>query len=224
MPRIAENRRAAEPSSPTQKARRRRILRVARELAAASGLDRVQMQEVARDAEVAIGTLYRYFPSKTHLFTAVMADQVDQLADGAQAGSSGTGDPEGDVYQLLVGATRQLMRHPVLATALLQSANSADATHVPDAARIDATFRQLLLTTLGWERPTPGDRTAIWLLMQCWYGLLTSSLNGRTSPDEAEADLRTACAMLLDPHARRVADGLEQRTRPTDRTHRRRVS
>jgi AcrR family transcriptional regulator len=196
VPRIAEAREAAAPSSPSQKARHRRILRVAADLAAEKGLDRVQMHEVAKDAGVAIGTLYRYFPSKTYLFTAVMAEQVDRLDSRTPPLRPGQ-TPDDAVYDVLVTASRQLYHRPTLASALLQSQNSAHAAKVPEAGRIDRTFRDLLLRALGATDPTAQDVTAVWLLIQCWYGLLTSALNGRTSLPDAEADLRLACRLLL---------------------------
>lgn len=206
VPRIAEAREAAEPSSPSQRARHRRILRVAAHLAAAKGLDRVQMHEVAKDAGVAIGTLYRYFPSKVHLFTAVMAEQVDNL-DAVTPPKRPDQAPEDAVYDVLVAAGRELLRRPALAAALLQAQNSAHAGHVPDAARIDRTFRDLLLRALGAEDPSAQDVTAVWLVIQCWYGLLTSLLNGRTSPPDAESDLRTACRLLLAGRGGAWTDG-----------------
>ncbi|MGY1812498.1 TetR family transcriptional regulator [Blastococcus sp. SYSU D00820] len=196
MPRIAEPREAAAPSSPSQKARYRRILRVAEDLAADKGLEGVQMHEIAKDAGVAIGTLYRYFPSKTNLFTAVMAEHVDALAERTTAPRPGQSKEEG-VYELLVTAGRQLLRRPRLGQALLHSNSAAHAAKVPDAARSDAAFRALLLRVMGAEPPTSQDVTAVWLLMQCWYGLLISALNGRTSMQDAEADLRVACRLLL---------------------------
>lgn len=81
MPRVAENRPAAEPQSPGQKARYARILSVTARLGAERGLEHVQMHDVAKEAGVAIATLYRYFPSKTHLFTAIMSAQVDHMGD-----------------------------------------------------------------------------------------------------------------------------------------------
>ena len=62
-----------------QEARRRRILDASTRLAAGGGFDAVQMREVAEESEVALGTLYRYFPSKIHLLVAVMQDQLGQL-------------------------------------------------------------------------------------------------------------------------------------------------
>src|SRR3954468_1409112 len=49
----------------SQLARRERILEAAMELAAEGGYDAVQMREVAERADVALGTLYRYFPSRS---------------------------------------------------------------------------------------------------------------------------------------------------------------
>ena len=196
MPRIAEAREAAAPSSPSQLARHRRILRVAADLAAEKGLDGVQMHEVAKDAGVAIGTLYRYFPSKIYLFTAIQAEQVDRLDERIAPPRPGQ-NPEDAVYDVLVTATRELFRRPTLAQALLQAQNSAHAAKVPEAGRTDRKTRDMFLRALGVSEPTAQDVTAVWLLMQCWYGLLTSALNGRTSLPDVEVDLRVACRLLL---------------------------
>ena len=90
MARIASARLSAEPSSPEQHDRRQRILRAAARIGAEKSLERVQMHEVAKAAGVAIGTLYRYFPSKVHLFTGVMAAQVDRLRDQVTEPAPGT--------------------------------------------------------------------------------------------------------------------------------------
>lgn len=176
------------------------MLRAAADLAADKGLERVQMHEVAKDAGVAIGTLYRYFPSKTHLFTAVMAAQVDRL-DAKTFPPKPDVPPEEAVAGLLVQASRDLLRRPLLAMAMLQSANAAHAATVTDAGRIDNAFRDIILRTLGIERPTAQDIALVRLLVQCWYGVLTSSLNGRVSMPDAEADIGLACRLLLAPRS-----------------------
>ncbi|GAA0382336.1 TetR family transcriptional regulator [Microbispora corallina] len=203
MPRIAEARSPAEPSSPEQRARHLRILRAAARMGAEKGLERVQMHDVAKEAGVAIATLYRYFPSKIHLFTAVMAEQIDRFREGAPRPRPGTA-PEDAVSDLMVRASRELVRRPALAVAMIQSMSAAHAASVADAIRIDATFSGIVLDTLGIETPTAQDLTLVRLLLQCWYGLLQSSLNGRVPIEDAEDDIRTACRLLLAPRSNAV--------------------
>lgn len=196
MPRIAEARPAAEPSSDGQKARQRRILRAAAHLAEQEDLDQVQMQDVAREAKVAIATLYRYFPSKTHLFVALLRRQIDRFADVAPDLTAGL-DPRQAVSEVLITAQRQLLLQPAFASVLIDSVNTANAEVVTDAAMVDNAFYDLILRAARLEHPSEGDRRAVRLLVLCWFGVLTTTLNGRMSVDDAETDFRRACDLLL---------------------------
>lgn len=65
---------------------RQRILAAARTLIAEKGLG-VSHEEIARVADVAVGTVYNRFPTKEQLFDALYGDQVDEvvaLAQGAR--------------------------------------------------------------------------------------------------------------------------------------------
>src|SRR5947209_2929468 len=62
-----------------QAARRQRVIEAAMALANAGGYDAVQMRDVAATADVALGTLYRYFPSKDHLLIAAQEDWARAL-------------------------------------------------------------------------------------------------------------------------------------------------
>jgi hypothetical protein len=70
-----------------------------------------------------------------------------------------------------------------------------------DAVKIDTTFREIVLTSLGIEQATVQDVTLVRLLMQCWYGVLQQSLNGRASMADLENDIRLACRLLLAPRS-----------------------
>ncbi|MEB8339576.1 TetR family transcriptional regulator [Streptomyces endophyticus] len=197
MPRIASARPGAEPSSPRQHARRQSILRVASDMAADTGLEGVQMQEVARSAGVAIGTLYRYFPSKTHLFTAAMAEQIEEFGAARPPTPAAPARPEDAVLDALVRATRNLLRRPALATAMIQSSNAARAGTVPDLARVDTGFLDLLVRAWGVAPPTEDQLARLRLLILLWYGVLQSRLNESITPGQADEHLRMACALLL---------------------------
>lgn len=58
---------------------RDRILEAARALVGETGVE-ATMEEIARHAGVAVGTLYRHFPAKEDLVAAVVEDSVAQMA------------------------------------------------------------------------------------------------------------------------------------------------
>jgi AcrR family transcriptional regulator len=63
-----------EALTPNQAARRQRVIDAAMKLAADGGYDAVQMRDVASEAGVALGTIYRYFTSKDHLLAACQVE------------------------------------------------------------------------------------------------------------------------------------------------------
>jgi AcrR family transcriptional regulator len=63
---------------------RRRILEVARAAFAADGLD-LPVREIARRAGMGVATVYRHFPSRQDLISAVLAEQVARCGEEMQA-------------------------------------------------------------------------------------------------------------------------------------------
>ena len=80
--------RAAPPAlsslPPAQRKRWDQIVRAALELLEHGEYDQIQVRDVAQRADVALGTLYRYFASKEHLYAAVMRLWVDSFNRGLQ--------------------------------------------------------------------------------------------------------------------------------------------
>jgi AcrR family transcriptional regulator len=82
---------------------RERITVVARRLIATQGAD-VSMEAIADGAGVAVGTVYRHYPTKADLVEAVIEDSVADLARLALATDSAIaagGDPQAEVASLL---------------------------------------------------------------------------------------------------------------------------
>lgn len=86
---------------------RSRILQAAARSITALGPE-VGMAEIAKSAGVAVGTLYRHFPTKTDLIAAVMADYVTQVAGYAEealARARGADSPLAQIVVFLERAT-----------------------------------------------------------------------------------------------------------------------
>src|SRR5260370_1145105 len=71
----------SELGSAAQRERRKRILDATLALASKGGYDAVQMREGAERADVALGTLYRYFPSKIHLLLSGLIREVERTKE-----------------------------------------------------------------------------------------------------------------------------------------------
>lgn len=198
MPRIAEARQPAEPTSDEQKDRYRRILKAASKLGAVHGLERMQMADVAKEASVAIATLYRYFPSKTDLFVAVLHGQVNTLSASAVKEPDSVGHA-GAVADVLIAAGRRLLERPQLATAMLQANNAAQLQGGREYTEANAAFHRVLLDALGVDEPVDEDLRMVRIIEQTWYGVLISVLNKVITIEQAEEDVRLAARLLLGP-------------------------
>lgn len=198
MPRIAEARQPAEPTSAEQKDRYQRILRAASKLGAEHGLERMQMNDVAKEAGVAIATLYRYFPSKTDLFVGVLHSQIQRLS-GTPVVSDRTGTRAGAVADVLIAAGRRMLQRPQLATAMLQANNAAQLQGGREYTEANAAFHRVLLDALEVGEADEEDFRMVRIAEQTWYGVLVSVLNGVITIDQADADIRLATRLLLGP-------------------------
>src|SRR3984885_5029234 len=69
----------SELGSEAQRERRKRILDATMAIASKGGYEAVQMRAVADRADVAVGTLYRYFPSKVHLLVSALGREFERI-------------------------------------------------------------------------------------------------------------------------------------------------
>lgn len=203
MARTAEARQPAAPMSERQAARQVRILRAASELGAREGLARVQMHDVAKEAGVAIATLYRYFPSKPCLFLAVLEWHIEQFLGGRDAGcppADEGNDPATEVARTLIALSGKLLASPLLASAVALSSFTEYASAVP--SRFDIVERALgrrLLHLLGDRADAQTARSRVRLLVYSWWGLFVALLTEEITTEQAEADLHLAARLIAAP-------------------------
>jgi AcrR family transcriptional regulator len=153
-----------------------RILDVARRLVSAQGPD-VAMDDIAREAGVAVGTLYRHFPTKAALVEAVVHDSMEQLADAADAAAVRAAEG-GDAAAELFDLFRVVARRHTEDAAVKEAAASLGAT----APGVDGRF--------DFEPGSPPARA--------WAGIVRlldlAVVAGSVRPDLTPSDLLTFVA------------------------------
>ncbi|MGV9939379.1 TetR family transcriptional regulator [Streptomyces sp. NPDC003401] len=192
------------PLTERQEARRRRILHASARLAGRGGFDAVQMREVAESSQVALGTLYRYFPSKVHLLVATMQDQLERL-HGTLRRKPPQGDtPAARVAETLMRAFLALQREPHLADAMVRALTFADRSVSPEVDQVSRQTTAIILDATGLADPTPQQLCAVRVIEHTWHSALITWLSGRASIAQVRVDIETACRLIdaPDPGAR----------------------
>lgn len=190
MPRIAERRPAAIPVTDDQQARRAAILKAAVRLGKAKEIDRISAQAIAAEAGVALRTLYRYYPSKHHVFAAVLTAQVESLDPPAGRPN----DPGEAVADLMADACQGMLRDRHLAHAMITSTQAVRAQSGPTGYHA---MRDMILATAGIQTPNEEQIRVARLVEQATFGVLTWTVGGELDPNQAIADIRLACHLIM---------------------------
>ncbi len=184
-----------------QRERRERILEAAVALASHGGYDAVQMRAVADDADVALGTLYRYFPSKVHLLVCALGREIE-AADRATRGVPPAGaDAAERMTALLRTTTARMQEDPQLTEALTRAFVFADASTREEIRSVS----RLLVTMLARAvhppedpgEPTTDELAAAGVIRDVWLAALVGWVTGRTTAAEVRRSLDTAVRLLL---------------------------
>jgi len=181
-----------------QRDRRQRVIDAAFELGAERGYDAVQMRDVAAAANVALATIYRYFPSKDALLIAAMAEWTARLqARVAQSPPRGN-TPAEQLTDVLHRACHAMQRQPKLSQALVRALASAEAGVEEGSHRTREQIAALgagILVDL--DAATQADIISV--LGHVWYSTLVSWANGRAEFATVTSELERAVRTLVDP-------------------------
>ena len=182
----------------SQRARRARILAATLALAARGGFEAVQMREVAERSEVALGTLYRYFPSKIHLLVSAMASEVERLSGRLQKRQAPGGTRAERVSFVLERSTRSLQRDPLLTEAMVRAMMAADAAVAPEVSAIRTGMNDLIVQAMrnGGE-PQEHDVEMAAILQDVWFARQIAWIGGRIEAADVWRDIHLAIALVV---------------------------
>jgi TetR/AcrR family transcriptional regulator, cholesterol catabolism regulator len=195
--------------------RARRIVDTAIDLAEKGGFEAVRLRDVAAEADVALGTLYRYFRSKEDMLIAALNSEVESLEARIQAKPMPGDTPLARVDAFFRAATKGLMRRPRLARAILRAAASGDHELAEKVAAFHFRMSAMILAAMHGEpvvaqAPSKnGDRAAAGgrmaaedemavagLLQHIWFSCLIGWAGGLMNQNEVIERMATATALL----------------------------
>jgi AcrR family transcriptional regulator len=135
---VTEGRLPERPLRADARRNRARVLAAARLVFSEHGRD-AQMDDVARQAQVGVGTVYRHFPTKETLIEALVRDRIGQIEEWARE-ALGTGDPW-EAFTTLMWRSAELHAED---RALSEATAEAKPRLMQDAAELQALITQVM--------------------------------------------------------------------------------
>ncbi|HWD04957.1 MAG TPA: cholesterol catabolism transcriptional regulator KstR [Amycolatopsis sp.] len=187
-----------ELGSAAQRDRRRRIIDATLQLASKGGYDAVQMRAVAEKADVALGTLYRYFPSKIHLLVSGLARQFERAQEKLERAAI-PGDTPAERLMFVLGRnTRLMQRDPHLTEAMVRAFMFADTSAAAEVELVGRLMEDMFAQAMGIAEPTESDRDVFHVVADVWMANLVAWVTRRASAADVANRLELSVRLLLD--------------------------
>lgn len=186
----------------SQAARRKRVVDTAMTLGAKGGYDAVQMRDIAREAGVALGTIYRYFSSKDHLLAAALVAWMEDL-ERRVTQRPPTGDTTADrVASVMRRAHHAMERQPQLAEAVVMAMVSPDPATADSQRQLGETLSRVIGSTMSSDLDPDVARKVAEVLSHVWFSSLLAWVNGRWEIGQVGTEVQTAAHLMLDQYDR----------------------
>jgi AcrR family transcriptional regulator len=182
----------------SQAARRERVIRAAQDLAAEGGYDAVQMRDVAARGEVALGTIYRYFPSKDALLLAVMVQWLGDLEQRVTRNPPAGATTVDRIMDVLTRAVRSMDRQPRLTRAVIGAMTANDPASVDAIGEVTRAMARILAAAFPDDVDPALEASAAKALGHVWWSATISWANGMGDGEWVVAELREAAGLIAD--------------------------
>ena len=187
----------ADAGSAAQRERRKRILDATLALASKGGYEAVQMRTVAEHADVALGTLYRYFPSKIHLLVGALANEMDGIQDKLDRKPIPGETPTDRMLFVLGRVTRNMQRDPMLTEAMTRAFMFADPSAASEVNTVARQMMRMFTRAMRDGEPSDEDIAVARVIGDVWLSNLVAWVTRRASADDVSGRLELAARLLL---------------------------
>lgn len=211
--------RTTERTEARRVATRGRITAAARELIAEGGYANAPVAAVARRAGVAVGTVYRHFPSKSELFAEVFREASQHEVDAMRAATADQRTPAPERIAAGVETfARRALRARRLAWALL--AEPVDPAVEAERLNFRRSYRDVIAAILadgveaGELPPQDAEASAAALV-----GAIGEAMVGPLSPTANGGDPEAAIAALVSFCVRAIGTTSQEPTTRTETLH-----
>jgi AcrR family transcriptional regulator len=190
------------------KDRKDRILDVAVGLAAAGGFENVRQRDVADQAGIALGTLYKSFTSKEHILSAALAREADELERKLRSRPPAGDTPQARLEGLFKIVTRAMCHKPKYARAVLRATASGQPDVAAHVTAYQGRMNSIIISVMSGE--TRGDESRdeprelsehdafiATLLQQIWFASLVGWSAGIFSQSDVTTHMNRAIEMIL---------------------------
>ena len=188
---------ADEIGSSAQRDRRKRILDATLALASKGGYDAVQMRTVAERADVALGTLYRYFPSKIHLLVSAMARELEGVRERTARVPVPGDTPYERLMFILSRITKAMQRDPQLTEAMTRAFMFADASAAAEVDTVGRLMDRMIARALTDDEPSEEQLAISRVISDVWLANLVAWVTRRASANDVADRLELTIALLL---------------------------
>jgi AcrR family transcriptional regulator len=186
-----------EAGSTAQRDRQKRILDATLALASKGGYDAVQMRAVAEKADVALGTLYRYFPSKIHLLVSALAREFGRTVERLSRNPIPGDTPYERMLFILRRTTKAMQRDPMLTEAMTRAFMFADPSAAAEVNIVARQLEQMYSLAMRDSEPTADDAAIARVIGDVWLSNLVAWVTRRASADDVSSHLELAARLLL---------------------------
>ncbi|MCP3984836.1 MAG: TetR/AcrR family transcriptional regulator [bacterium] len=199
---------AASGLAASQLRRIRRIVDAAIGLAEQGGFEAVRLRDVAETSDVALGTLYKYFPSKEAILLYAVNEGNEGLerlmVDDPPRGET----PPGRVADFFARATGTFTRRPDFARAVLRAIAGSDRATAIQQAGFHLRIGRMIIAALRGEKPdlslplsepigTAREQSIALMLNHVWFAALLGWSSGLHGSDVVADRMSQAIDLML---------------------------